>query len=92
MKTSAITTDSQLVVQRLHERLAERDAAILHRVMRVHFQIAVTTQREIHHRVLREKGEHVVEKRNPRLHPGVTLPIQLQLQADARLFRIATDL
>ena len=66
MKTRAITANSPLFAQRLDERLSQRQAAILDRVMRVHFAIAVATQLQIHNGVLRKQREHMIEKGYPR--------------------------
>jgi len=48
MKTRTVTADALFVTQRARERLAERDAAILDRVMGVHFQITAAAQLQIH--------------------------------------------
>jgi hypothetical protein len=64
VKARAVTADALLVAQRLRERLAERDAAILHGVVRVHREITFTAQVQIHHGVLGEQSQHVVEERD----------------------------
>ena len=80
MKTMAVTADAAFVAQRGGDRLAKRDAAVFHRVMRVHFQIAVAAQIQIHRRVLGKQREHVVEKGNAGFDFG--FPLAIQIEAD----------
>ena len=91
MKARAVTTDAALVAQRGRERPPEREAAVLDRVMRVHFEIALAMQFEIHDRMLCEQGEHVVEERHAGFHCGTPLAIEPQLDGHARLFRDAFE-
>lgn len=67
VKPRPVTADSSFISQRLNERLSQRDAAIFHGMVRVHFQIPRTFQLQIHYRVLREERKHVVEERDARL-------------------------
>ena len=91
MKARAVAADAAFVAERERERLAERDAAILDRVMRVHFQIAVAAQLQIHRRVLGEQREHVVEERDAGFDGGFALAVEVEADGDAGFFGVARD-
>ena len=88
IEARSVTPDTCLVPECLANGLAERDAAVFHGVMRVHFQIASAAQLQVHHRVLGEERQHVVKKREPRPDRRLALAIDFQLEADAGFFRI----
>ena len=69
------------------KRLAQRDAAILHRVMRVHLQIALALQLQVHDRMLGEQRQHVVEKRDAGFDRGLSRAVNVQFDGDAGFFR-----
>ena len=71
------------------EGLAERDAAVLDRVMRVHAKVAVAAQLQIHRRVLREQREHVVEERDAGFDRGFSLAIKVEADGDAGFLGVA---
>ena len=64
MKAGAVAPDALLVAQRLCEGLSKRNAAILDRMVGVHFEIALASKRQIHHRMFGKQRQHVVEERN----------------------------
>jgi hypothetical protein len=86
VKTVAIAANPFFVSQGLYERQSERQAAIFHCVMGVHFQITLATQRQVHNRMFGEQGEHVIEKRDTRFDGRFPPPIEVQLEADAGFF------
>ena len=51
-----------LVAERLSQRLAERDADVLDRVVIVDVQVALGAHRQVDQRMARELVEHVVEE------------------------------
>jgi hypothetical protein len=92
VETRAVAADAFLVSERLQKRLPERNPAILHRVMRIHFQVAFAPQFEVHHRVLGEEREHVVEERNASPDRGFAFAIDPQLELDLSFFGGAFEL
>ena len=91
MKAVAVAADAALVAQRGGKRLAERDAAIFHRVVRVHLQVAVAAQFQIHRGVFGEQGEHVVEKRNAGLDLGLAFAVEIEPEGNPGFERVAFD-
>ena len=91
MKTCAVTAAAPFVAKRERERLAERDAAILDRMMRVHFQIAAAAQLQIHRRVLREEREHMVEERDAGFDRRFSPAVEVEGDGDAGFFGVARD-
>src|SRR6185369_6714137 len=87
-----VAAHARLVADRLGERLAERNADVFHRVVRIDVQVALGGNVEIYHAVARHLVEHVLKKRNARFERCHALAIQVELHPDLRLFRIALDL
>src|SRR5699024_3726696 len=54
--------DARLVAQALAERLSERDAAVLDRVVAVHLQVALAGERQAEAAVHGKAVEHMVKK------------------------------
>ena len=92
IESRSVAPDAFLVTERLTKGLAEREAAIFHRVMRVHFEIAPATKAQVHDRVFGEESQHVIKKRNAGLHRRLALPVDLQLQRDAGLASVPLQL
>ena len=63
----AVAADALLVASRLGKGLAEGDADVLDRVVRVDVQIALGADVEVDQAMARDLVEHVLEKRNPGL-------------------------
>ena len=80
-----------LVADRLRHRLAERDADVLDRVVRVDVQVALRLDVEVEHRVARHLVEHVLEERQAGRELGRALAVQVELDADLGLFGVAGD-
>ncbi len=59
--------------------------------MRVHRQIAVAAQIQIHRRVLGEQREHVVEKRDAGFDFGFSLAVEIEADGDLGFERVAFD-
>ena len=78
MKAVAIAADAAFVAERGGKGLAEREAAVLDRVVRVHGKVAVAFQLQIHHGVLRKEREHVVEERDAGLDGGFALAVEVE--------------
>ena len=91
MKPRAVTADAFFVAERARERLAERDAAILDRVMRVHLEVAPAAQFQVHRRMFGEQREHVVEKRDAGFDRGFSPAIEVEADGDAGFPGIARD-
>ena len=56
------------------KRLAQRDAAILNRMMRIHFQVPSAPQAQVHDRMLRKQRQHVSKKAMPVLIDALQCP------------------
>ena len=75
----------------VRERLAEREAAILDGVVRIHFQIAVAFQLQINHGVFGKQREHVVKKRDAGFDGGFALAVEVEADGDSGFVRVARD-
>ena len=77
----AVAADARLVAERLGDRLAERDADVLDRVVRVDVQVALGLDLEVEHAVARDLVEHVVEERHA---GGESFAAAAAVEVDAR--------
>ncbi len=91
MKTVAVATDAAFVAEGGSYSLAERDAAIFNRVMRVHFQIAVAAQIQIHGGVLRKEREHVIKKRHAGSDLGFAFAIKIEADRNPGFFGVTFE-
>jgi len=92
IKTLLVSGGFTFFTERLRERLTERDAAILHRVMRVYFEIALAGELQVHRRVFGEQCEHMVEERNARADGRFTLAVHVEFDGYPRFLGGALDL
>ena len=81
-----------LVAERLGDRLAERDAAILHRVVLVDMQVARHLDGEVEEAVAGEELEHMVEEADTRLDVGLSRSVEAHAHRNVRLGRAALNL
>ncbi len=73
----------------MREGRAQHQPAILHRVVRIDFQVALAAQAQVHHRVFGEERQHVVEERNAGFDGGLgQTPSRLSVSA-MRVSRVA---
>ena len=79
-QAGAIAADSALVSQRLHQRLAERNAGILDRVVVVDMGVALGLDGEVDQRMPRQLVQHMVEEPDP--GPVVVLPGAVEVHGD----------
>ena len=86
-----VAPDPGLVRKRFHQRLPERDAGVLDRVVEIHLDVAAGIEIEIKNPVPREQRQHVVEKRDPGRDLGIPLPIDHQPQGDGCFGCLAFD-
>ena len=75
--------DAFAVAQRLVERLAQRDAGVLDRVVLVDVQIALAAHLQRQRGMLGERLEHVVEERNPGI--GLSLAVAVEVEGDPQV-------
>ena len=80
-----------LVPQRLRERFAQGNAAILNGVVLVNVQVANSANLKVEHAVLRDVAQHVVEKPDTGLRHELPRPIEVQDDLDARLGGLARN-
>ncbi len=74
----SVTAQSLLVAPGLRQRLANGDADILDRMMRIDMQIALGFDLEIDESVARYLIEHMIEKRNAGGKPSLTAAIEIK--------------
>ncbi len=82
IKARAVPPQAPLVPERFTERLTQGNPAVLHRMVRVHFQIALAGQLQVTGRMLRHQGQHVVEKRDPGFHLRLARTVDPQIERD----------
>src|SRR5580692_7804448 len=73
--------------QRLDERRSQHQSAILNRMMRIHFEVPLTMQFQVHDSVFGEEGEHVIKERNARFHRCLPDAVEVQRQQYSCLTR-----
>jgi predicted molibdopterin-dependent oxidoreductase YjgC len=88
----AVALDALLVAHGPGKGLAQGDADVLHRVVRIDVQVALGVNAEIHHPVAGDLVEHVLEKRQTRVEIGLAAAVEAHRNADLRLQRVAADL
>jgi hypothetical protein len=82
IEARSVPPQAPLVPQRFPECLPQGNPAVLDRVVRVHFQIPLAGQLQITGRMLRHQGQHVVEKRDSRLHLRLARAVDPQIERD----------
>jgi hypothetical protein len=87
----AVARDPGLVAERLPDRLTEHDRDVLHGVVRVDVRVAGGADGEIGERVLRERGQEVVEERHRRVDVARTRTVQIEVELDGGLARDPTE-
>ena len=92
IESGSISAQTSFVAEPFCEGLAERDAAVLDRVMRVHFQVALAVELQIEDRVLRKKRQHVIKKRHAGFDRRLAAAINHQLERNLSFLRDALDL
>ena len=83
--------DALLVAERLLERLAQHDAHVLDRVVRVHVQVALRRDLQVEAAVGRERRQHVVEEADARRDLRPPVAVEVERQADLGFLRAARD-
>src|SRR5438105_10456675 len=83
--------DAFLVTERLLDRLPERDADVLDRVMRIDVQIALCANVEIDQAVAGDLVEHVIEERHAGFDRGLAAAVQVDVDGYGGFRRFAFD-
>ena len=65
IESESVTPQPLLRPERFEKSLSEAEAAILHGMMRIDFQIAFATEVQIQHAVSGQQSQHVIQERNP---------------------------
>ena len=73
------------------QRLAEHDADILDRVMRIDMQIALGLHIEVEQPMPGEGRQHMVEKSDPGVDRGFTRPIEVEVDENVGLGGFAAE-
>ena len=87
----SVAGQSPLVAERLGQRLAERDACVLDRMMIVDMAVALGPNGDVDERMTRELIEHMIEKADAGLDVGDAGPIEVEADLDARLLGFACN-
>ena len=90
-KAVGVAGQAHLVAERLGERLPERDADVLDRVMVVDVSVAQGAHRNVDQRMARELVEHMVEESDPGRNVGNARAVEIEARLDARLLGLARD-
>jgi hypothetical protein len=59
--------------------------------MRIHFQIAITTEGDVRDGMFGEERQHVIEERYARANLRAAFAVKRELDADARFFGLPFD-
>ena len=87
-----VADDAAAVAQRLVDRLAERDADILGRVVLVDMEVALGAHGHVDQRMAGKLLQHVVEEADPGRDVVAPGPVEIDADADLRLGGVAGDL
>lgn len=85
----AVSVDPAPVAGRLGERLAERDANVLDRVVRVDLEVPTGLNVEVDPPVAGDLIEHVLEEWQARIEVRLTRSVEIHGDRDLRLERVA---
>ena len=77
--------------ERLIERLAERQRAVLDRVVIVDLEVALASQGQVEARVPGERAEHVIEEADAGCDLGLAAAVEAEVDLDRRLQGLAAD-
>ena len=83
--------DSFLVTQSARNRLAEHNADVLDRVMRVYLEVPFRLDTEVHHAVACHLIEHVLEKRDTGVEPCFAASIEVEAELDLSFLGVSFD-
>lgn len=86
-----VAADALLVADGLGQRLAEGNADILDRMMRVDMQVAFRLDLQIHHAVARDLVQHVVEEGHAGSQLGLACAVEVEANRDLGFERISGD-
>ena len=80
----AVPRDPALVAQRLIDRLAQSQRAVLGRVVLIDMEIPVDLHRHVDQRMAADLFDHVIEKSDPRRDVVLSRPVEIDLDEDLR--------
>ncbi len=86
-----VAGQAPLVAERLRERLAERDAHVLDRMMIVDVAVALGANFDVDKGMTRQLIEHMIEKADAGRNIGKTRSVEIEADLDARFFGLACD-
>ncbi len=84
-----ITHDAAPLAERLRQRLADRDAGVLDRVVVVDMQVALGLDRHVDQRMPGELVEHMVEEADAGGHVGLAGAVNIERDRNFGLLRLA---
>lgn len=87
-QSEAIAADPALVAQGLFQRLSQRQAGVLHRVVLIDMQIALGAYAQGEAAMLSDLLQHVIEERQTGSYGRFGNTIQVHVHPDPRLFRV----
>jgi len=86
-----ITAQTFFIATSLGKCLPQRDADILHRMVRIDMQITLGLDRQIDEPMAGNLIEHVIEKRHTAIQTGLARTIQIEMHADLGFESVAAD-
>src|ERR1700733_12060029 len=86
-----VAGQASLVAQRFRQRLPERDAHVLDRMMIVDVAVALGANGDVDKGMTRQLIEHMIEKADAGCNIGKARPIEVEADFDARLLGLACD-
>ena len=92
IESRAVAPNSPFIAQCPREGLTQGDPAILDGVMGVDLKVSLATKLQVHHGVLGEEAEHVVEERNAGPNERFSSPVNAQLDPNTGFIRNALHL
>ena len=87
-KEIAVAHDALFIAQRFRKRLTESDADVLHGMVIVHLNVALTFYRQIELTVKGQQLQHVVEKPHAGVDVRLARAVQVQFQGDLGFFGV----
>lgn len=91
-QTIAIALDAALVTEGAQQTLAQGERRIFYRMMLIHVEVALRMDCQVHHAMLADLVQHVVEEAQPGVHVGLSRSVKIDLHVYIRLFRHAVHL
>ena len=78
----AIAVDAPLFAESLFNCLAKNDSCVFHRVVKIHFDVAINRYIQVDFAVFRKKRQHVIKKRHAGIDRRLAGAIEIEVETD----------